>query len=43
MKIYIKSILLLLVFLVSSCQSLVEDINDNPNDFNLDEVNAELF
>ena len=43
MKINIKLLLLVSIFFAASCESLVEDINENPNDILIDDVQAELF
>ena len=43
MKISIKLLLLVSIFFAASCESLVEDINENPNDILIDDVQAELF
>lgn len=43
MKFNIKLLLLLSVFFAASCESLVEDINENPNDILIEDVEAELF
>ena len=40
---YIKTLLLLIVFLAGSCTELVDDINDNPNDILISDIDAELF
>ena len=39
----LKYITLILALLFASCEELVEDINDNPNDVTVDDVDAELF
>lgn len=43
MKNIFKYTLLLVVLLASSCQDLVDDINDNPNQITVNEVDAQLF
>lgn len=43
MKFNIKLLLLLSVFFAASCESLVEGINENPNDILIEDVEAELF
>lgn len=43
MKILIKSLILLAAFGIPSCTSLVDGINDNPNDITITEIDAELF
>ena len=43
MKNNIKSILLLLLITLFSCEGIVEDINENPNDILIDDIDAELF
>ncbi len=43
MKIYIKSLVLLLFIGLTSCEGLVEGINDNPNDVLIDDIEADLF
>lgn len=43
MKIIYKSLILVFVLILTSCQSLVDDINDNPNQILLDEVDPPLF
>ena len=39
----IKSFLLAMLIAMPACESLVDDINDNPNDLAINEVDAELF
>ncbi len=43
MRIYIKSFLLIFCIALVSCESIVEDINDNPNQITADGVEAKLF
>ncbi|MEL7222551.1 MAG: SusD/RagB family nutrient-binding outer membrane lipoprotein, partial [Bacteroidota bacterium] len=43
MKNYIKLLALIGLFSFSACESLVDDINDNPNDILIDDVQADLF
>lgn len=43
MKNYIKLLALIGLFSFSACESLVEDINDNPNDILIEDVQADLF
>ena len=43
MKIFIKSIAIILLASFTSCQSLVEGINQNPNELTLSDVDAQLF
>lgn len=43
MKLYIKALILLAIFAVPSCTSLVEGINENPNDILITDIDAELF
>ncbi len=38
-----KSMLFAMLIIMASCTSIVDDINDNPNDLAIDEVDAELF
>jgi len=40
---YIKSLMLLIVFVAGSCTDLVDDINDNPNDILISDIDADLF
>lgn len=42
-QLYLKAFFLLAVISIASCTSLVEGINDNPNDILLSDVDAELF
>ena len=43
MKNYIKSIFLVLVVFLASCESLVDGINENPNELPLGDVSPALF
>jgi len=43
MKNILKSIVLITIFVASSCTSLVDGINDNPNDIIISDIDAELF
>jgi hypothetical protein len=43
MRIYIKSFILICCIAMTSCESIVEDINDNPNQITADGVEAKLF
>jgi len=43
MKLLYKSLTLLVVFTLWSCQGLVDDINENPNDILINEIDADLF
>lgn len=43
MKNLIKSTILIIALLATSCQSLVEGINDNPNKITIEDVDATLF
>lgn len=43
MKNIFKSIFLIGIFVASSCTSLVDGINDNPNDVVISDIEAELF
>ncbi|MEM6803113.1 MAG: SusD/RagB family nutrient-binding outer membrane lipoprotein [Bacteroidota bacterium] len=40
---YIKVIFMSLALFLASCQNLVDDINDNPNDILITDIDAELF
>ena len=40
---YIKPIFLLVILALSSCTGLVDDINENPNDITISEIDADLF
>lgn len=43
MKLLNKSLLAFALISLIACQGLVDDINDNPNDIVIDEIDAELF
>ena len=43
MKKYIRSFFFLLMLVATSCTSLVDDINENPNDIIIDDIDADLF
>lgn len=43
MKNIIKSLLLVSVFIFGACESLVDDINENPNELTVSDVSAEFF
>lgn len=43
MKRYIKLFFLVILTVLVSCEGLVDDINDNPNDLTPDDVNPEFF
>ncbi len=43
MRILIKSLFFITLLALTSCESLVDNINENPNDLTVADVNAELF
>jgi len=43
MKYFIKSTILIIALIATSCQGLVEGINDNPNQITIEDVDASLF
>lgn len=43
MKTYIKSFFLVFLLTLVSCESLVDDLNDNPNEITPGDINPELF